>query len=279
MATATPACASLRTIAAPMPREPPVTSATRPRRVSVVIGTTNFLLANIRRLQSCRKTESRSQCATGFLLSTPGRRSAPGRRREAAGIAVHVVGLWSRSRPGRVGIAVAGLVVRRNRAVCLAMMALGCRGELHRRRDNQGRAENGEHGLAHYSSPFRAFRWRGNGASRVSAAPYLTMARADYYAAANHEAASKFLGQKLFRLNIQQRLSSVCNRLATIRFDERMRLLRVRPMKKILLLILLMASPAWAQTQLTPKAATPKGTAPVVDNCAPIGRTAKGELD
>jgi hypothetical protein len=49
-------------------------------------------------------------------------------------------------------------------------------------------------------------------------------------------------------------------------------------MKKILLLILLMASPAWAQTQLTPKAATPKGTARVVDNCAPIGRTAKGEL-
>lgn len=60
-------------------------------------------------------------------------------------------------------------------------------------------------------------------------------------------------------------------------------------MKKILLLILLMASPAWAQTQLTPqpatpqpatpKATTPKGTvARVVDNCAPIGRTAKGEL-
>jgi hypothetical protein len=60
-------------------------------------------------------------------------------------------------------------------------------------------------------------------------------------------------------------------------------------MKKILLLVLLMASPAWAQTQLTPntatpntatpKAAMPKGTtARVVDNCAPIGRTAKGEL-
>jgi len=105
------------------------------------------------------------------------------------------------------------------------------------------------------------------------------MAGADYYDPANHEAASKFLGQKLFRLNIQQRLSSGCIRLAMIRFDERMRLLRVRPMKKILLLILLMASPAWAQTQLTPKASAPKGTAArVVDNCAPIGRTAKGEL-
>ncbi len=50
-------------------------------------------------------------------------------------------------------------------------------------------------------------------------------------------------------------------------------------MKKILLLIVLMASPAWAQTQLTPKSAAPKGAASrVVDNCAPIGRTAKGEL-
>jgi hypothetical protein len=55
-------------------------------------------------------------------------------------------------------------------------------------------------------------------------------------------------------------------------------------MKKILLLIVLMASPAWAQTQLTPNTATPKATPPkgtaarVVDNCAPIGKTAKGEL-
>ena len=55
-------------------------------------------------------------------------------------------------------------------------------------------------------------------------------------------------------------------------------------MKKILLLFVLMASPAWAQTQLTPNSATPKATPPkgtaarVVDNCAPIGKTAKGEL-
>jgi hypothetical protein len=55
-------------------------------------------------------------------------------------------------------------------------------------------------------------------------------------------------------------------------------------MKKLLLVLLLIASPAWAQTQLTPKvtAANPttaKGaTARIVDNCAPIGRTARGEL-
>ena len=48
-------------------------------------------------------------------------------------------------------------------------------------------------------------------------------------------------------------------------------------MRKILLLVLLAASPAWAQTPLAPKAT--KGTAArSVDTCAPIGKTAKGEL-
>jgi len=50
-------------------------------------------------------------------------------------------------------------------------------------------------------------------------------------------------------------------------------------MKKFLLLVLLMTSPAWAQVQLAPKVAAAKGgAARAVDNCAPIGRTAKGEL-
>ena len=48
-------------------------------------------------------------------------------------------------------------------------------------------------------------------------------------------------------------------------------------MKKILLVALLMASPASAQTQPAPKA-VPKNTARAADPCAPIGRTAKGEL-
>ena len=50
-------------------------------------------------------------------------------------------------------------------------------------------------------------------------------------------------------------------------------------MKRLPLLLLLltspmMAAPAFAQTKLTPKAAT----AARVDNCAPIGRTASGDL-
>ena|SRR5580765_2532951 len=48
-------------------------------------------------------------------------------------------------------------------------------------------------------------------------------------------------------------------------------------MKKILLVVLLMASPAMAQTQ-PPSKAVPKSTARAADFCTPIGRTAKGEL-
>jgi hypothetical protein len=43
-------------------------------------------------------------------------------------------------------------------------------------------------------------------------------------------------------------------------------------MKKLVFAILLIASPAWAQTKLTPK-----GAAARVDNCAPIGRTEDGK--
>lgn len=46
-------------------------------------------------------------------------------------------------------------------------------------------------------------------------------------------------------------------------------------MKKLLLLVALIASPAWAQTQLTPKT---KSATTRADHCAPIGQTAKGEL-
>ena len=53
---------------------------------------------------------------------------------------------------------------------------------------------------------------------------------------------------------------------------------RAKPMKKLILASLLLASPvlasqAFAQTKLTPKNVTAR-----VDSCAPIGRTAKGEL-
>jgi hypothetical protein len=55
------------------------------------------------------------------------------------------------------------------------------------------------------------------------------------------------------------------------------------PMKKLVVTILLIASPVitsrvLAQTKLVPKTAAPKSTAARVDNCAPIGRTEDGKL-
>jgi hypothetical protein len=44
-------------------------------------------------------------------------------------------------------------------------------------------------------------------------------------------------------------------------------------MKKFVFAILLISSPAWAQTKLSPKSATARA-----DPCAPIGRTADGKL-
>jgi hypothetical protein len=44
-------------------------------------------------------------------------------------------------------------------------------------------------------------------------------------------------------------------------------------MKKLILVMFLLSSPAWSQTRLAPKAA-----AAHADNCAPIGRTADGKL-
>jgi hypothetical protein len=48
---------------------------------------------------------------------------------------------------------------------------------------------------------------------------------------------------------------------------------REKLMKMLVFAILLIASPAWAQTKLLPKGATAR-----IDNCAPIGRTEDGKL-
>jgi hypothetical protein len=57
-----------------------------------------------------------------------------------------------------------------------------------------------------------------------------------------------------------------------------MQLSPMKPTKRIVLVVLLAASPAWAQTRLTPQVAPKAATARAADPCAPIGRTAKGEL-
>jgi hypothetical protein len=51
------------------------------------------------------------------------------------------------------------------------------------------------------------------------------------------------------------------------------RRLEAKSMKKLVLILILVATPAGAQTRLVPKGAEARA-----DNCAPIGRTASGEL-
>ncbi|MDH2384104.1 hypothetical protein [Bradyrhizobium sp. CER78] len=49
-------------------------------------------------------------------------------------------------------------------------------------------------------------------------------------------------------------------------------------MKKVLPILLLLVSPVWAQTKPATVKPSARPAAPVVDDCAPIGRTEKGEL-
>jgi hypothetical protein len=58
-----------------------------------------------------------------------------------------------------------------------------------------------------------------------------------------------------------------------IRFNGPNRALRENLMKKLVFAILLISSPAWAQTKLLPRSVTARA-----DPCAPIGRTADGKL-
>ena len=102
------------------------------------------------------------------------------------------------------------------------------------------------------------------------------MGHANYYAAANHEAASKFVGQE--RLSAKYLAGERVERLSTSSGRSGSMGLHVvccerKPMKKLVIAILLVASPALAQTKLVPKGVTAR-----VDNCAPIGRTEDGRL-
>ena len=102
------------------------------------------------------------------------------------------------------------------------------------------------------------------------------MGFADFHADADHEAASQFVGQA--RLATKYSAGKWAERLSTSRgqfgsMAAKPRKACGKPMKKLILAILLIASPAWAQTKLVPKSATARA-----DPCAPIGRTADGKL-
>jgi hypothetical protein len=82
--------------------------------------------------------------------------------------------------------------------------------------------------------------------------------------------------RKALRLNIRQAFGPNVSRLPKrdpVQWVRNGAFPRGKLMKKLVFAILLIASPAWAQTRLTPKGATAR-----VDNCAPIGRTEDGKL-
>jgi hypothetical protein len=114
--------------------------------------------------------------------------------------------------------------------------------------------------------------------------PHITMAHANYYDPANHEGASKIVGQGIFSAKYSAgEAKCSCSKPANsdgllladpVQWGRRTTpVLREKPMKKLALAILLISSPAWAQTKLLPKSATARA-----DNCAPIGRTEDGKL-
>jgi len=83
------------------------------------------------------------------------------------------------------------------------------------------------------------------------------------------------LVRRVLRLNIRQAFGLKLSRLSLV--DpvqwQPARVLHGKSMKKLVFAILLISSPAWAQTKLLPKSVTAR-----VDNCAPIGRTEDGKL-
>jgi hypothetical protein len=110
------------------------------------------------------------------------------------------------------------------------------------------------------------------------------MADVNYYDPANHEGASKIVGQGNFPAKYsagepKSSCSTPVNSDGLLLADPLQwgrpmtPALREKMMKKLLLAILLISSPAWAQTK-----PLPKGAAARVDNCAPIGRTEDGKL-
>jgi hypothetical protein len=115
-------------------------------------------------------------------------------------------------------------------------------------------------------------------------APQMTMGHADGDAPASSNWRADLPAKSVQRLNNRQAFPplscllgavTALDFLCPIRFNRSRtaHVPREKPMKKLVLAILLISSPAWAQTKLVPKSVTARA-----DNCAPIGRTADGKL-
>jgi hypothetical protein len=104
------------------------------------------------------------------------------------------------------GVGVTELVGHRRRRANgpAVVMTLGSRSRLGDRSHQQGRTEKGEDCLSYRKSPIETPCCEEGCPAWRRLDPYITLLLPDYYVANHHETASKFVGQKIFRLNIHQ---------------------------------------------------------------------------
>src|SRR5713226_1042558 len=187
-------------------------------------------------------------------------RSATSGRRLRAVLVARPAGVCRRGGP--IGIGVTEVFShRRRRAIYLSVLGmLRGRGDLDGQRSEQGRTENCQDCLSHRKSPSSSARLR----DKRRLAPRrlvveVMMAHANYYDPANHEAASKIVGQGNFSAKYsaggpKSSWSKPANSGGLPLADPvqwgrpTTAALREKLMKKLLLAILLISSPAWAQT-------------------------------
>jgi hypothetical protein len=145
----------------------------------------------------CRKSKGPDARRTGPSPGCDGGGSATGRRRISTAVAVPLR-LHCIKSGGHIGIAVAdgGMVMDP------ALMRLGRGGELHRGQDNQCRTRDRQNRLLHSSSPLNSRGARPSASRSPLCLREIWTDDDDYYWVGNHEAASKFFVQKIFRLDI-----------------------------------------------------------------------------
>jgi hypothetical protein len=154
-------------------------------------------------VSALRDAKSRPRYATGSMQHRTQSGLASGRSRVRAVLIPRPITLRRRHIVIGVTDLLANLRGRTHGAV--SPVILGSRSGLSRRSDDQRRTQNSQNCLSHCRSPKFYALGRETWASRESAhAKDITMLRVNYYRACHHEAASKFNGQKIFRLKIQQ---------------------------------------------------------------------------
>jgi hypothetical protein len=139
----------------------------------------------------------------GFFVQLLTSRSVTGRRRKPVAVIARRPTRFD-DRSGRVGVTELVGHRRRRPDGPAVVMTLGGGSGLGYRSHKQGRTEKGEDCLSHRKSPIETLCSEEGCPACRRLDLHIAMLRPDYYVGKHHETASKFVGQKIFRLNIQQ---------------------------------------------------------------------------